>query len=77
MEDLRNKTFDALVNSNRALNNSNLYNDKTIIGKGINYQHFIRLRYETINKEYIRIHYGVKGWYLIWWLMCNAENIAH
>lgn len=43
-------------------------------GRGIDYNNYIKLRYETINNSEIRIIYTVNGWYLMWYLMSISNK---
>jgi len=49
-----------------------LYIDKTFDNRGIDYKKFIKLRFASINHAHINKYYGVKGWYILWYLMINA-----
>jgi hypothetical protein len=49
------------------------YQDKIFNGKGMDYQRFIKLRYNSINFYYIRDVYTIEGWYMLWHLMARAE----
>ena len=41
--------------------------------KGIDYQHFIKLRFLTINNNDIA-KYSIYGWKILWYLMINAKD---
>ncbi len=51
---------------------SHLYLDKHIDMRGISYKSFIKLKYESINNQYIKDIYTVDGWYILFFLMSNG-----
>lgn len=67
-KDIKKKLLNVDANS--------LYLDRTLNenGRGIDYNNYIKLRYETINNSEIRIIYTVNGWYLMWYLMSISNK---
>ena len=51
-----------------------IYMDKAMNKKGIDYTRFLKIKYDSINKNLIRDLYTVDGWYILFWLMSSSEN---
>jgi hypothetical protein len=68
------ESYKLLLQSYTKKDSRYIYCDKNLEPKGINYQIFTKLRYESINKGHIRHIYTINGWYVLWYLMSNATN---
>lgn len=51
-----------------------IYRDKEMDNKGIDYKKFLKIKYDSINKNFIRDLYTVDGWYVLFWLMSSSNN---
>lgn len=54
-----------------------IYKDKNFDPKGIDYTNYIALKFESINKGYIRDKYTANGWYILWYLMAEAQQKSY
>lgn len=50
------------------------YFDKNFDDRGMDYKRYIKLRYNSVNFYHIKNQYSLKGWFILWYLMCNAKK---
>lgn len=67
-------SIDILLEKYKPRNAKYIYRDKIFDNRGIDYKNYIPLRFESINRQDIKKIYGIKSWYVLWYLMANAEN---
>lgn len=51
-----------------------IYVDKNMDNRGIDYKKFLKLRHSSINNLHIKNHITINGWYMLWYLMSNAQQ---
>lgn len=73
-EDSLNQLHKYIYSKYTSKKKNNLYYDKHFVAEGIDYTNYIALKYESINNKDISNLYTIEGWYILWYLMSEAQQ---